>query len=448
MPHAALAIGFGFLIAPSGWLVRWIHAGFGIFSSVPSYQAPQDPWGITLALALIIKETPFLIITGSIAMRQIQPMAYIHAAQSLGYSYGAAWCKIVLPLLYRQMRLPIFAVLAYSISVADMAIILGPTVPPTFILRLLQWANDPDLSYRFVAAAGAIFHAGFVWANLALWQGLVSGFAKIARPFLSNGRRELPLHLDFFLIIILAMAAILILIFAFGGLFNLLLWSFAWQWVYPDLFPMIDFRIWEKGFLIIPSILETSLWIASIAIGFSLILTLACLEFGQKEKGLKMVYAPLIIPEFLLVFGITILMIFFHGDGHILAVAWLHVLFVFPYLYLSIREAWYQLDWRYLRSAASLGAGRWRIFFHVKLPLLRGPIFNAMAIGFAVSFTLYLPTLLMGAGRINTLATEAVQLSAAGDRRVMAMFALTQSMAIWVAFLIAHFFGKSRYEQR
>ena len=38
-----------------------------------------------------------------------------------------AWLKVVLPQVYPQIRLPVYAVLAYALSVVDMAIVLGPT---------------------------------------------------------------------------------------------------------------------------------------------------------------------------------------------------------------------------------------------------------------------------------------------------------------------------------
>jgi ABC-type uncharacterized transport system, permease component len=44
---------------------------------------------------------------------------------------------VILPILYGQLRLPIYAVLAFSLSVVDMALILGPTTPPTLATLLL-----------------------------------------------------------------------------------------------------------------------------------------------------------------------------------------------------------------------------------------------------------------------------------------------------------------------
>jgi putative thiamine transport system permease protein len=72
------------------------------------------------------------------------------------------------------------------------------------------------------------------------------------------------------------------------------------------------------------------------------------------------------------------------------------------------------------------------------LPLLRGPLAQGLAIGFAVSLSLYLPTILAAAGRLETLATAAIQLSSAGNRHVTALYALAQCAVIWLAFSLAH----------
>jgi ABC-type uncharacterized transport system YnjBCD permease subunit len=62
----------------------------------------------------------------------------------------------------------------------------------------------------------------------------------------------------------------------------------------------------------------------------------------------------------------------------------------------------------------------------VKWPLLVRPILATLAVGFAVSVAQYLPTLFAGGGRFVTVTTEAVALSAGGNRRVLAVQALLQ----------------------
>ena len=72
----------------------------------------------------------------------------------------------------------------------------------------------------------------------------------------------------------------------------------------------------------------------------------------------------------------------------------------------------------------------------MKWPTLQRPILASLAIGFAVSVAQYLPTLFAGGGRFATVTTEAVALSAGGNRRVLAVQALLQIALPMLAFLL------------
>jgi putative thiamine transport system permease protein len=69
--------------------------------------------------------------------------------------------------------------------------------------------------------------------------------------------------------------------------------------------------------------------------------------------------------------------------------------------------------------------------------MLLRPVLVAAAVGFAVSVGQYLPTLLVGAGRIATLTTDAVALASGGDRRAIGVYALAQTLAALAPFLLA-----------
>ncbi len=113
------------------------------------------------------------------------------------------------------------------------------------------------------------------------------------------------------------------------------------------------------------------------------------------------------------------------------------MLFVFPYIMLALTDPWLALDPRFARAAASLGHTPKQILLHVKLPIMMRPVLTAFAIGFAVSVAQYLPTLVIGEGRIDTLTTEAVALSSGGDRRVIGVFGTLQALLPLVVYIIA-----------
>ncbi|MEO8531708.1 MAG: ABC transporter permease subunit, partial [Deltaproteobacteria bacterium] len=146
---------------------------------------------------------------------------------------------------------------------------------------------------------------------------------------------------------------------------------------------------------------------------------------------------PLILPQAAFLFGLQIVMLragFRAGFG---AVLFTHLALVVPYTMLCFAGPYSGLDPRLLKQAASLNASPWRVFFAVKLPLLATPILTVFAIAFAVSVAQYLTTVMVGAGRVSTLTTEAVALSSGSDRRIAAAFGLMQAALPLVGFALA-----------
>ena len=182
VPHLALAVGLAFLIAPSGWLVRLIAPWPTGWHTPPDVALVQDPLGLALAFGLVLKETPFLLLMTFAAVGQVRADPQLRMARALGYGPVQAWLKVVLPQVYPQIRLPVYAVLAYALSVVDMAIVLGPTTPPTFAVLLFRWFEAPDLTMRFQAAAGAVLQFGIVVLGIALWRALEAFVGWLAGP--------------------------------------------------------------------------------------------------------------------------------------------------------------------------------------------------------------------------------------------------------------------------
>jgi len=114
-----------------------------------------------------------------------------------------------------------------------------------------------------------------------------------------------------------------------------------------------------------------------------------------------------------------------------------HLVFVLPYVFLSLGDPWRSWDGRNATVASALGAGPWRVFWTVRLPMLTRPVLTALAVGVAVSVGQYLATLLIGGGRVATLTTEAVALASGNDRRAIGVYGLMQTLAALVPFTLA-----------
>jgi putative thiamine transport system permease protein len=78
---------------------------------------------------------------------------------------------VILPQAYPLIRLPVFAVLAFALSVVDMAVILGPSNPPTLAVTVTRLAFAPDTAMLLPAAAAALLLAGIAGGGIALWSG-------------------------------------------------------------------------------------------------------------------------------------------------------------------------------------------------------------------------------------------------------------------------------------
>jgi putative thiamine transport system permease protein len=155
------------------------------------------------------------------------------------------------------------------------------------------------------------------------------------------------------------------------------------------------------------------------------------------SRALMLLYAPLIVPQIVFLFSFVVAAEWGGLPPALPLVVIGHLLLVFPYVYLSLAEPYRRLDRRWFLTAQSLGADGNRSFWRIRMPMLLAPILTAAAVGFAVSIGLYLPTLMLGAGRIATLTTEAVALGAGGDRRSVGVWAMLQTLLPVLGFALA-----------
>lgn len=450
MPHVAFAIGFAFTFAPTGWFFRVLE-NIGLNTS-GWFSLTQDQFGIGLLMALAIKETPFMLLMSISVLQQIKVTRLQAIASGLGYSEKESWLKIILPQWLPKMRLPIFAVLAYGISVVDVALILGPSRPPTLSVLVWQWFNEPELTLLPRAAVGAILlltiallALGFIrfveWFSLSYcrqWQISGPKFTSAEASLHTNNKRwHFPGYATF-------VAVPLIVLPVLG------LWSFAHRWRFPDLLPSrYSSRFWQQESYSLIELTTNSVTLALISSLLALILAVACLEYRQKyQRGLPgwLIAIPMVLPQLSILFGIQISTYFVPGQWYWLWVAWSHLFFVFPYMYLSLDGPWRSYDIRLDQSARSLGLNGWQSLWRVKRPIMLPSVWLALAVGISVSLAQYLPTQMLGAGRISTVTTEAVALASGQDRRVSAVYGLLQGMLPFIFFTLA--LTASRYSSR
>jgi putative thiamine transport system permease protein len=441
VPHAAAAFGLAFLIAPSGMLMRLVSPWLTGLDRPPDLLIVNDPMALSMMAGLIVKEIPFLFLVTLAALPQTRHVETMRLGRSLGYGRIASFTILLWPPLYRQIRLAVFAVVAYASSVVDVALILGPHLPPTLPVRLIDWMNDPDLETRFLASAGAVLQLGVTLTALVAWIGLERIGALLVRSSRQAGRRW---RRDMALRAAARSVMIASAVIVFGGIAVLALWSVSGLWQFPDALPAsFSLRSWMQALPRMSGPLATTLAVAGLSTLIALVLTILCLEReyetgrGRGGGALLLIYLPLIVPQISFMFGLQVLSIWLGVDASFSALVLAHLVFVLPYVFLSLSDPWRAHDRRHDLIAAGLGMSRTRTLIRIRLPMLTRAILTAAAVGFSVSVGQYLPTVLIGAGRLTTVTTEAVALAAGGNRRVIGVYAFMQTLLPFLAFSIA-----------
>ncbi|UNP87453.1 ABC transporter permease [Aeromonas encheleia] len=444
LPHVAFAIGFAFLLAPSGWLLRLLSPALTGFALPPDWQSLRDPWGLGLILALILKETPFLLLMALAALEPAKLARQQWLGASMGFSAPQIWWRLLLPALWPALRLPLYAVAAYGLAVVDLALLLGPDAPAPLAVRIWLWYQDPDLLWRGASASGALLLlAGnlLLIAGLRLLEWIHSRLGK-ARWLDGRRTRPSPLLARLTRAGVWALLAINLLVLA-----SLLLWSLTRRWPFPALLPsQWSGRHWLELLPSLGPLLWQSLLLALLCAGVALLLVVLSLEAQQDRRPwpLWLICLPLLLPQASLLFGLRLQVDWLGGAGVDGIgwgwVLWSQLLFVAPYVYLCLHGAYRQFDPRLTRAALCLGASPWRAWWRVKAPLLARPLLFAFGVGAAVSLAQYLPTLLFGAGRVVTITTEAVAIGSGLNRRLAGLYGLLQlllplfiyGLALWL----------------
>lgn len=451
MPHLAIGIGLALVLAPSGLLLRLISPWASGFELPPDWLIVQDPAAFSLIAGLVLKESCFLILALSAALAQVPAGDLQRQARTLGYGPLKAWLVAVAPLLQNQIRLPLAAVLVFGISNVELAIPLGPGLPPTFSVMLWRWFTDPDPAVHAQAYAGTLLLLGISAATL--FAGAQAGH--LARRLFNvraeNGRRAAGdrrlrrgLQASFFLLWLLGILAIVAIV----------LRSAAGAWRFPRLLPGSDwFARWADILPAAGSVLLPTLALACATALAGILLVLPAAERAATDSMLRSrigtwLFVPLLLPQMTFLFGIQVLLVRLNIDGTFVAVLWSHLVFALPYLWGLLAPARAAIDPRYLQVSATLGRTGSRTWLLVTAPMLLRSSLLALALAFSVSIALYLPTLFAGAGRIATAATEAAAAAGSGNLRLASVHALLLAAAPLCAFGLAYLANALLFRQR
>ena len=447
MPHLSLAIGLSFLIMPSGLLARIIANIVG-WQTPPNWITTHDPHGLALIAALTIKEAPFLVwIMAGILNREDIKQTFKNqraAAISLGHGSLSIWLRLCLPQLMPKVVWPLVIVFIYAATVVDMSLVIGPTQPPT--LATVIWAdiNSEQVVNNARGNVGAVFLSLALATFIGIAWFATKTLTPMFRQFLSSGPNPRTIRnfighakyktLIWFYVIIAAV---------------LLFMSFAQNWPFPNLAPTTSTRAW--GLISQnPNALITSIALAMTTSATALALIFLWLETVHIKSDRILILlslAILALPAILVGLGQYRAFLNFGLTGNMIGLFLAHLMPVTAYMIIVLVGPYRALDVRLRATASSLGKSSIAFLRHIKWPLLKAPIFAALAIGFAVSFGQYIPAQLVAAGRYSTLPIEVVTLTSGTNRPLTAAFALLLLLPPLMAYVIAAHFGKSRWSR-
>ena len=110
-------------------------------------------------------------------------------------------------------------------------------------------------------------------------------------------------------------------------------------------------------------------------------------RFSGKGLLTGVIMAPIVVPLVVFALGGYLVFARLHMVGGWVAIGLLHGMLVTPYVFISVQTSLRAaLNPLLVRSARSLGAGRWSVLRHVVWPAIRPGVLAGGVLGFAVSF--------------------------------------------------------------
>lgn len=214
----------------------------------------------------------------------------------------------------------------------------------------------------------------------------------------------------------------------------LLIWSVAERWPWPGMLPeSYSLRTVKEllfGSAKLPHLLLSSVSLAlvvaliSTAIG---VMTARATElYSFKGKGLISFgsFLPLLIPGTVFAMGIQITLIRMGLTDTVAGIVIVHVITALPYCITIMTDVTRAVGKGYEEQAMVLGAGPWRAFFETTLPQLMSGILSSVSMGFILSYSQYFTTLMVGGGRIKTIALVLVPYIQSGDRALSSVYSV------------------------
>ena len=242
--------------------------------------------------------------------------------------------------------------------------------------------------------------------------------------------------------------------------------AFSFRWFYPQLIPKeLSLQAWVRlklipregyrsldGFLDLwlsnPTIIKALInsvtiglivTVVSIIIALPAARVLGLLNFRFKKIIIFIMVSPTILPPIAFVLGLNINFISWGFSGSFWGVCLVHLVPIMPYVVLTMTGIFANYNPDFEHQARTLGANKLRTFYLITLPSIAPGMVVAALFAFLVSWSQYLLTFLIGAGKIMTLPLLVFSTASSGNPALTAAISI---VFIFPAIVILFFTSK------
>src|SRR6185437_2114771 len=336
---------------------------------------------------------PFLAAMMLIAVSRPGVDRHAAAARTLGYAHAEAFAKLILPQVYRFMRLPVCAALAWSLSAIGAEAFAVPMrrIP----LAGIAWRglSAGSVAERSEGAAAAGLVLAFTVAAIVAYFVLERIVRRAGRAWQKSGRRGRSSSVLAGLGLATSAVGLAVVVASLGTLVA---------------------AASSAGGLVGPAATAAAspLATAVVATLAAVVVAVGCLEAEDRSRRRSawpmLLWAPWVVPQIAFLPGIAWVLSDVGLRAPLVVAIASQLVFVIPCVALAVVVPWRALDPRYVQCAEALRAAPRRVLARIKLPLVAQPVAIACALAFAVSAGLFLPVRLTVPERIATLESDVV----------------------------------------
>ena len=210
----------------------------------------------------------------------------------------------------------------------------------------------------------------------------------------------------------------------------LLVWSVTGRWPWPRLTPetyslrtLRELLLGSGGFLpLLGSSIALAGATAALATAVALLTARATAFYSFPGRGLARFCGilPLLVPGTVLAMGLHLAFLRLGLADTVVGVLLVHLVSALPYCVAILTDVTAAVGLALEEQAAVLGAPPLTAFRGATLPRLAPGILSSMSMAFTISYSQYFSTLLIGGGRVRTLALVLVPYIQSGDRPLAA----------------------------